>query len=126
MLLTNVFALSIANVVLRSLVGAGEAADSLATLDPIVDGPYASARASGGAIYPDGFAVIGRAESLENVHVLGWDPNGHRIGNHERTVVQQVESEQATEVQQALEGWSLDESLEKSPQPLQITFRTAD
>ncbi|MBR1252272.1 hypothetical protein JQ634_00985 [Bradyrhizobium sp. AUGA SZCCT0240] len=110
---TNVFALerNIANVVLRSLVGAGEAADALATLDPIVDGPYASARASGGAIYPDGFSVIGRAESLENVHVLGRDPNGHRIGDHDKTVV---------------ESWHLDESLEQSTQPLQITIRTAD
>lgn len=128
MLWTSVFALerNIANVVFRSLVGAGEAVGPFATLDPIDDGSYASARASGGAIYPDGFAVVGRSESLENVQVLGWDPNGRRIGNQEETPVHQLDSKQAIELQQSLEGWSLDKSLEKSPQPLQITFRSAD
>src|ERR1700735_3640632 len=118
---TNIFALerNIADVVLRSLVGAGEKADTLATLDPIDDGPYADARASGGAIYPDGFAVIGRAESLGNFHVLVWDPNDHRISNHEETVAQQLENEQLALLQQTVEGESLDKSIKKSPQPLQ-------
>ncbi|MER8436684.1 hypothetical protein NKH36_26810 [Mesorhizobium sp. M1312] len=86
----------------------------MANLGPIDDGLYASARASGGAIYPDGFAVIGRAENLENVHALGWDPNNHRIGDPEKTIVQQVENEQPTQLQQALKGWNLEEPSEKS------------
>jgi len=128
MLQTNAFALerAIADVVLRSLDDAGGAANLLADLGPIDDGLYASARAAGGAVYPDGFAVIGKAEELEQVHVLGWDPNKHQIEEPAMTAVQQVETEIAYQLRREFEGSSPEEPKEKSEHPLQITLRTAD
>lgn len=128
MLQTNAFALerSIADVVLRSLGGAGDGADPLADLSPIDDELYASARASGGAVYPDGLAVIGRAEDLENVRVLGWDPNNHKIEESDEEVISEVETELPTHLQQEVERWGLVERKEECQQPLQIALRSAD
>lgn len=62
--------------------------DPLTELRTIDDDLQARARAAGGAIYPDGFAVIGDVDDPVNIRVLHWDPNSQVLKLPEQIVPQ--------------------------------------
>lgn len=68
----------IATSFFRSLNSAGESTDFLAELPRMDEGLSEMARESGGAIYPDGFAVIGREEP-KKVGIWQWNPQSGEL-----------------------------------------------
>lgn len=121
---TNLFALErgIADLVFDSLASSEDGANPLAEVRPIDENLQTSAQRSGGAIFPDGFAVIGKAEDLENVQILIWNPTTKRIEEIEEGKI--IEVEMPPEVVREQESGSFEQD-KRENLPLQILQLTA-
>lgn len=78
--LSNDFALDlgVARAFFSSLASPDGEFDPLAELGRMDDALIARAREAGGAVYPDGFAVLGKHKADASVTVLNWNPQqGH-------------------------------------------------
>ncbi|WP_156938619.1 hypothetical protein [Mesorhizobium sp. LNHC252B00] len=74
--LSNDFALElgVARAFFSSLASPDDRSDPLAELGRMDDALIARARERGGAVFPDGFAVLGKDKTGAPVTILNWDP----------------------------------------------------
>lgn len=94
----NQFALEleVAKAVFKSLSNVDGSDGALHEVGAMDEGLMADARMDGGAIFPDGLAVLGQLEVEQPFSVLLWDPNSGKLMNASRPVpMEQVDELEA-------------------------------
>lgn len=125
--LSNDFALElgVARAFFSSLASADDEFDPLAELGRMDDALIARAREAGGAVYPDGFAVLGKDKADAPVTVLNWNPQRHQFNEEDVKVAVELTEpvQRASEVQ----TWAFEHEREKTKtEQLRLTVGRTD
>jgi hypothetical protein len=127
----SVFALelNISRVVLRSLTRPDGAEDFLAGLPRMDEALIGRAREDGGAVYPDGFAVLGTRKTPQKIKLSLWRPQSGEIGERIATEPAESLAIQTFQIAKSIQptSWMHEEDGEKKhAQLLRLTLREPD
>lgn len=113
--LSNDFALElgVARAFFSSLASVDDEFDPLAELGRMDDALIARAREAGGALYPDGFAVLGKDKADAPVTVLNWNPQQGHFKQQEEVKVADELSVPVLQRTSEIQTWTFEHEREK-------------
>lgn len=124
---SNVFALesNVARAVFQSFASPTDIGDPLADVSKMDDGLVERATASGGAVYPDGLAVLGKDKELESTRITRWNSNTNTFvecaPKEEISIIDPFQMTQSAD--EIVASVRLEANEETDVQPLRITMR---
>lgn len=126
--LINEFALelSVAQFFFRALATPGLDGDQLAHLPRMQEELMSQASQEGGAIYPDGLAVLGKADSVEHLRVCSWDPQNGEFKERKSQYLDEDLMEPIFQGAGQRVGWLLEEEDIKAKEVLYLTVKESD
>jgi hypothetical protein len=127
--LINEFALelSVAQIFFRTLAVPGADGDQLAHLPRMDEELISRASRAGGAIYPDGLAVLGKAESVGPLRVSFWNPQNGEIKERKYEHLDEGLMEPLFQGAGEQVGWLVEEGNNKAEsEVLYLTVRESD
>ncbi len=121
--LVNEFALelNVAEAVFKALRAERSEIDPLASLEPMDQELIARAKEDGGAVFPDGFAVLGPGKIKK--HVSNWDPATGNIVTQRPIVLYGQDADIVFKVDQGYSGWH---QIMEDDEKLYLTARETD
>ncbi|UDQ91175.1 hypothetical protein LJE71_09365 [Xanthobacter autotrophicus] len=113
--LVNEFALElhVAESVFRSLSNLDSGYEPLSEIEVMNEDLMARAREAGGAVFPDGLAVLGKQELIEPVKISYWDPQAGEIKEHFYSALQERIEDPLFSVTEAGPSWFIEEEVEE-------------
>lgn len=121
--LVNEFALelNVAETVFKAFSAERSEIDPLAALAPMEPSLIERAKENGGAVFPDGFAVLGPDKI--KTHVSNWDPTIGKIKERQPIVIRGYDANPVYRVTQETSGWQQETEEEEA---LYLTARRTD
>ncbi|MFW7355998.1 MAG: hypothetical protein ACODTL_08635 [Brucella sp.] len=122
----NEFALelNVAEAVFKAFSIETIATDPLAFLEPMDANLIARAKENGGAVFPDGFAVLGTDKI--KTHVSNWNPVTGKIERKQPTVAPGYADKPIFDITREALGWRHDTEHEEGEATLYLTYRLND
>lgn len=117
--LLNEFALElhVAEAVFRSLSIPDSHDELLSGIEVMSEDLMARAKEAGGAVFPDGLAVLGKQEMIEPVKISYWDPQAGEIKERSFPALDERMGSPLFSVREAGPSWSIEEQLEEEVEP---------
>lgn len=117
----NEFALElgIAEAVFRSLSNLDPGYEPLGEIKAMDNDLIARAKEAGGAVFPDGLAVLGKQELIEPVKISYWDPQAGEIKERVYPALQERFEEPLLSVRETGPSWFVEEQVEEKEEEVE-------